>query len=181
MFPDKVWGALAWVCRWPVEPHFPLESLKMPVKQVCKRDNGARTCMENVSEKWGAGRCLCSAMPDCAHAGRAGHHPTGSFPVCVASCPTHPCSQQGAEGGMRQCLTSLSPFHSLSSLLLPATILASCRRHHSSIQREEDCPSLCSPDDECGLTPLSSTERCGGSDHGKEEKHSGLSAPFSPH
>lgn len=88
----------------------------MPVKQVCKRDNGARTCMENVSEKWEAGRCLCSAMPDCAHAGRAGHHPTGSFPVCVASCPTHPCLQQGAEGRMRQCLTSLSLLSTLSRL-----------------------------------------------------------------
>lgn len=71
-----------------------------------------------------------------AHAGRAGHHPTGSFPVHLVLCPTHPCVQQGKEMRMRQCLTSLSfsPFCSLLSLCLPATILASCRRHHSSIQ-----------------------------------------------
>lgn len=78
--------------------------------------------MESVSEKWGAGRCLCSARA-----------------VAVSLfvlCPTHPCLQQGAEMRMRQCLTSLplSPFCSLSSLFLPATILASCRRHHSSSQ-----------------------------------------------
>lgn len=46
--------------------------------------------------------------------------------LCVLSCV--PCVQQGTEMRMRQFLTPLS------SLFLPATILASCRRHHSSIQ-----------------------------------------------
>lgn len=72
MFPDKAWEALAWVCQWPVELHFPLESLKMPVKQVWKEImvlERAWRMFQRSGEQEDASALQCPTVPMLAELG----------------------------------------------------------------------------------------------------------------
>lgn len=156
-----------------------------------ERDDGAGIHMENVSERWGAGRedtlssapTLCSAMPNSAHTGRAGHCQTGSAPVCTVSLshtPLFTAVSRGEDDAMPEISPSCSLF--LFSTLAPSS-------HHPGFLKETShlnpgwallerkrlpfplpirCRELWS------LSFLQLTERCDSSGPGKEQKHSRL-------